>query len=98
MNKLYQTKLMLNPLNLSNLILANKITYAKYINQIAFNLKDDTNKAINRWFDFILDMADEQLNYLITRLTHLIETSQKHDISQQEVLKRVKQMKISRLK
>ena len=98
MNKLYQTKLMLNPLNLSNRILANKITYAKYINQIAFNLKDDTNKAINRWFDFILDMADEQLNYSIPRLTHLIETSQKHDISQQEVLKRVKQMKISRLK
>ena len=98
MNKLYQTKLMLNPLNLSNRILANKLTYVKYINQIAFNLKEDTNKAINRWFDFILYMADEQLNFSMPRLEHLIESSQTHDVSQQEVLKRVKQMKMSKLK
>lgn len=97
-NKEYQTNLMLNPLNLSARILDNKITYVKYLNQIAFNLKDDTNKAINRWLDFILVMADEQLYFSKDRLAHLIEVSQKNHEPQHEVLKRVKQMKISRLK
>lgn len=98
MNKCYQTKLMLNPLNISSRILANKLTYVKCINQIAFNLKEDNNKAINDWFDFILYMADEQLNFSKDKLTHLIETSQRNDTSEQEVLKRVKQMKMSKLK
>lgn len=98
MNKIYQTNLMLNPLNISNRILINKLTYVKYINRIAFNLKDDTNKAINDWFDFILTMADEQLYFSKDRLTHLIETSQKNNLSEPEVLKRVKQMKMSKLK
>ena len=98
MNKIYQTKLMLNPLNLSNRILANKITYVNSINRISFNLKDDNNEAINNWFDFILNMADEQLFYSKGRLTHLIETSRSTNTSQQEILKRVKQMKMSRLK
>ena len=57
-NKIYRTKLMLSPLNISNRILANKLTYVNRINQIPFNLTDDTNKAINKWFDFILIMAD----------------------------------------
>lgn len=98
MNKCYQTKLMLNPLNLSNRILANKLTYVKHINQIAFNLTEDTNKAINKWFDFILTMADEQLYFSKTRLAHLIEASQKNGTPSEEVLTRVKQMKLSKLK
>ena len=98
MNKIYQTKLMLNPLNISNRILVNKLTYVKKINQIAFNLKEDANKAINDWFDFILIMADEQLYYSKTKLVNLIETTQRNDITQQEILKRVKQMKMSKLK
>jgi len=98
MNKIYQTKLMLNPLNISNRILVNKITYVNRINHIAFNLKEDTNEAINKWFDFILTMADEQLYYSKDRLTHLIEDSQKNETSRQEILKRSKQMKLSKLK
>lgn len=98
MNKIYQSNLMLNPLNLSSRILENKITYVKYINRIAFNLKDDTNKAINDWFDFILTMADEQLYFSKNKLTHLIESSPRQDTSDQEVLRRVRQMKMSKLK
>lgn len=97
-NKHYQTKLMINPLNLSKRILINKLTYAKRINNIAFNLHEDTNKAINDWFDFILAMADEQLYYSKTRLTQLLEKSQKAGESKEEILKRVKQMKVSRFK
>lgn len=60
-NKLYGMRLKLSPLNLSQSILINKITYTKRIDNIYFNLKDDTNDAINKWFNFILDMADEQI-------------------------------------
>ena len=60
-NRLYGMKLKISPLNLSESILLNKITYNKRINQIYFDLDHDTNDAINAWFDFILDMADEQI-------------------------------------
>lgn len=60
-NKLYGMKLKISPLNLSESILLNKITYVKRINQIYFDIHNDTNEAINRWFDFMLDMADEQI-------------------------------------
>ena len=89
---------MLNPLNISNRILINKLTYVKYINRIAFNLKEDSNKAINDWLDFILTMADEQLYFSKDRLTHLIESSQRNNTSDPDILKRVKQMKMSKLK
>lgn len=97
-NKNYQIKLMLSPLNISNRILANKYTYVNRINRIAFNLKDDTNEAINDWFDFILTMADEQLNYSKARLTELIDRSCRQENASPEILRRVKQMKISRIK
>lgn len=60
-NKLYGMKLKISPLNLSESILINKITYNKKIDQIYFNTENDTNDAINAWFNFILDMADEQI-------------------------------------
>ena len=60
-NKLYGSKLKLSPLNLSRSILLNKITYIKRIDNIYFDLEHDTNKSINEWFNFILDVADEQI-------------------------------------
>lgn len=62
-NKIYDMKLKLCPLNLSASILLNKPTYAKRLNSIYFDLENDTNEEINRWFDFILNMVDEQLYY-----------------------------------
>ena len=46
-NRLYGMKLKISPLNLSESILLNKITYNKRINQIYFDLDHDTNDAIN---------------------------------------------------
>lgn len=60
-NKLYGMKLKISPLNLSESILINKITYVKRIDNIYFDIEHDTNDAINNWFNFILDMADEQI-------------------------------------
>ena len=67
-NKLYGMKLKISPLNLSKSILLNKITYVKRIDNIYFDIKNDTNEAINAWFNFILDMADEQIYLANERL------------------------------
>lgn len=59
-NKLYGTRLKLSPLNISESILVNKITYVKRIDNIYFDINHDSNIEINNWFNFILDMVDEQ--------------------------------------
>ena len=79
-NKLYGTRLKLSPLNLSGSILVNKITYAKRLDNIYFDVEHDTNENINRWFDFILDMADERIYVARTRL-ETIDISQMKNIT-----------------
>lgn len=87
-NKLYGMKLKLSPLNLSESILINKISYTKRLDNIYFNLNNDTNDEINKWFNFILDMADEQIFKSMNLLSQApekfirkiseIDTSQNH--------------------
>lgn len=67
-NKLYGTRLKLSPLNISESILINKITYVKRIDNIYFDIKHDSNIEINAWFNFILDMIDEQLYKAMNKL------------------------------
>ena len=70
-NKIYGRKLKLCPLNISASILLNQLTYVKILDNIYFDLEHDNNEYINKWFDFILNMADEQLNYSKTKLEAL---------------------------
>jgi len=83
-NKLYGTRLRLSPLNLSGSILVNKITYVKRIDNIYFDLKNETNENINKWFDFILDMADERIYIAMQKLNKVdsskIKTSRENHI------------------
>lgn len=67
-NKLYGTRLRLSPLNLSKSILINKQTYVNRLDNIYFDLEHDTNEDINKWFNFILDMADEQIYFSCNHL------------------------------
>lgn len=60
-NKIYGTRLKLSPLNLSESILVNKLSYTNAIDNIYFDLEHDTNEAINKWFNVMLNMADEQI-------------------------------------
>ena len=60
-NNIYGTKLRISPLNLSESIYINKITYTKIIDSIYFDLIHDANDAINEWFNMMLNMADEQI-------------------------------------
>lgn len=68
-NKLYGTRLKLSPLNISESILINKITYVKRIDNIYFDVINDSNTSINGWFNFILDMVDEQLYKSMNKLS-----------------------------
>ena len=70
-NNIYKMKLKICPLNLSQSILLNQFTYAKRINDIYFDLEHDCNDEINKWFDFILNMVDEQLFFWQKRLPEL---------------------------
>jgi len=54
--------LKISPVNLSQSININLITYVKILNSIYFDLKHDNNEMLNRWFDFIINMYEEQLN------------------------------------
>lgn len=70
-NKIKGTKLKLSPLNISQNININKKTYVDILDSIYFDLKHDNNEAINNWFEFILNMYDEQLYYQTTRIPKL---------------------------
>lgn len=62
-NRIYGTKLKISPLNLSKSILVNKRSYINAIDNIYFDNTHDTNEAINKWFNTMLNFADEQIFY-----------------------------------
>lgn len=61
LNNIYGMNLRICPVNLSQSININKPSYAKAFNELYFDLEHDNNEIINYWFDFILNMYDEQL-------------------------------------
>ena len=65
-NKLYGTNLKISPLHISMSIFNNKVTYSRTINNIYFDMEHDSNDEINKWFNFILNMADEKLFFMTT--------------------------------
>jgi Fic family protein len=65
-NKLYGTNLKISPLHLSMSIYVNQPTYARKIRDIYFDVEHDCNDEINRFIDFLLNMTDEQLHYMMT--------------------------------
>lgn len=66
-NDAYGMKLKISPLNISPNILINQLTYARRLDSIYFDLEHDSNDEINKWFNFILDMVDEQLYYIMSQ-------------------------------
>lgn len=70
-NKFYGTSLKLSPLNISANIKLNQVTYAMRINNVKFSMEEDTNNEINKWFDFILNMYEEQIYFQTNRLKEI---------------------------
>lgn len=79
-------------------ILINQPTYARRINDIYFDLEHDSNDETNRWFDFILNMTDEQLYFNTNRLPRLKKIASLDDnvkkIPSEEMKKEVKKIKV----
>lgn len=73
-NRVYNTKLKLSPLNISTNIYVNQITYADRVNNIKFDIEHFDNEAINRWFNFILNMYGEQLYFQMNRIPSLTKS------------------------
>ena len=99
-NKIYGMKLKICPLNLSQSILINQPTYVKRIDDIYFDLEHDCNDEINKWFDFMLNMVDDQLFYCEKRLSQLKENAsaiEKSDKNADTLNSAAKKMKIREL-
>ena len=86
-NKLYNTRLKISPLNLSESIYLNKVTYVNKIDNIYFDLEHDNYESINAWFNFMLDMADEQIYKSLNLLndTNCIKNRDIEDISKNQI-------------
>lgn len=67
-NKIYNVNFKISPLHLSKSILNNQEAYAKILNSIYFDLEHDNNDQINKWFDYMLNMYDEQLYFMSNQL------------------------------
>ena len=76
LNKLYGMNLKISPINLSQSIEINKARYVQIIDSIYFDNDHENNKMLNYWFDFMLNMYDEQLyhnQHLIEHIDELME-------------------------
>ena len=98
-NEIYNMNLRISPFNISPNILINQATYARRLNDIWFDMEHDNNDEINLWFNFILDMVDEQLYYQMSQkeklkaALHNVETLDKmepNDIKQLITKMRIK--------
>lgn len=69
-NNIYGSRLKISPLNISENIYINKLTYVEWLNALKFNGIDDDNYAINQFLNFILNMIDEQLFYANNKLNN----------------------------
>jgi Fic family protein len=100
-NKIYGMKLKICPLNLSGSILINKPTYASRLDNIYFDIEHDTNDTINKWFDFILNMNDEQIFYNMNRIHELEESMERlteyKGQDKQKFLEKINRMNIKNL-
>lgn len=71
LGKYHGISLKLSPINLSRSLNLNKITYFNQLNLVKFDGITDDNDAINRWFEFILNMCEEQIYMCSERLDRI---------------------------
>ena len=96
-NKIYKTNLKIAPLHISNSILINQPSYVNALDNIYFDVKHDCNNEINRWFDFCLNMTDEQLYFLSNEIKNTRGYLEKSYIKNPNINEKIKAMKLSKL-
>ncbi len=78
-NRIYDTKLKLSPINISQAILQTRYEYADIINRVRFNLDYDNNEIINRWLLYILYKYQEQMYFQTNRFGLIDDYIKNHD-------------------
>ena len=100
-NKIYGMNLKICPLNLSHSILVNKPAYARKIDDIYFDLEHDSNEEINKWFNFMLNMIDEQIYFHTNRIVTLDQSLRNlkkwENTDNSDIHKKIKQMKVDKV-
>lgn len=94
LNRLYGKKYCLCPISLSESIYMNRYTYSNRITSIIFDPTVDNNKAINQWFDFMLNMVDEQLHHRQTHLDNLEAAQLMFDNQDEKMLEEIKKLRL----
>ena len=64
-NNIYGTNLKISPLHISMSIFTNQPTYVRRIDNTYFDIEHDCNDEINKFFDFLLYMTDDQIGYMM---------------------------------
>ena len=85
-SRLYGKKFNLCPINLSESIYINRNTYVNIINNIYFDITNNNTKYMNKWFDFMLNMVDEQIFHRQTHIANLEAAQLKYDNNDEKLL------------
>ena len=75
-NDIYDLDLKISPINLSESIKINILSYIKSLNNTKLDINSDNNGIINYWFNVMLNMYDEQLfrnSWLIDNMDEHVE-------------------------
>ena len=66
--------------------------YVKILDNIYFDLEHDNYEWINKWFDFILNMADEQLYFLKPKLRLLEDKINFYNLANDQYIEALKRL------
>ncbi|MBR1416720.1 MAG: Fic family protein [Bacilli bacterium] len=102
-NKTYNYNLKISPLHISQSIWRNRSEYYKRINALYFDLKhpEENYKALNDWINFILNMYDEELNFMNLMLSNSsmsLEYIQNKASDDELINKEANKIKLSKVK
>lgn len=92
-NEMYDMDLRISPINISESIRLNILSYVKALNNTYFDLEHNNNEIINYWFNLMLNLYDEQLY----RNKHIIDNIDKNvekileikDFTDPEIIKEI---------
>ena len=95
-NEIYDMDLKICPINLSESITLNILSYIKVLNNTYFDLNHDNNEIINYWFNLMLNMYEEQLyrnKYVIDNIDENVQKILEiKDMTSPEVVKRIERL------
>lgn len=95
-NEIYGMDLKICPINLSESISLNILSYIKVLNNTYFDLDHDNNEIINYWFNLMLNLYEEQLyrnQYIIDNMdSHVQKILEIKDMTNPDLIKEIESL------